>query len=60
MDGEDGKQIKFCRDHQRETEHTKETVEGREVWVCKSDENRALRLLCRTHHSRRVGVLECG
>ena len=35
MDEEDGKQIKFCRDHQRETEHTKETVEGREVWVCK-------------------------
>lgn len=25
---------KWCPDHQKETEHVKEKVEDREVWVC--------------------------
>jgi hypothetical protein len=33
MEDEDGK-LKWCPDHQRETEHLKEKVEDREVWVC--------------------------
>lgn len=28
------REVKWCPDHQRETEHVKEKVEDREVWVC--------------------------